>query len=69
MRRNISGSTQSQDGKLARDIMTSILVTCRLCGISMWELIIDRVSRTNKIAILHKIIEGKILNQNIRNTT
>ena len=68
MRRNISGSTQSQEGKLARDIMTSILVTCRLCGISMWELIIDRVSRTNKIAILHKIIEGKILNQNIRNT-
>ena len=69
MRRNISGSTQSEDGKLARDIMTSILVTCRLCGISMWELIIDRISRSNKIAILHKIVEGKILNQNIHNTT
>ena len=65
MRRNISGSTQSREGKLVRDIMTSILVTCRLCGISLWNLIIDRVYRSNKIEGLHKIVEGKIIKQNM----
>ena len=64
MRRNISGSTQSEDGKLVRDIMTSILVTSRLCRISMWELIKDRLMSINKMAPLYKSVEMVIINKN-----
>ena len=67
MRRNISGSTQSDDGKLVRDIMTSIKVTCRLCSISMWELIKDRLCGIHKIPPLGEIIEQSLRNKKFYN--
>ena len=65
MRRNISGSTQSEDGKLVRDIMTSILVTCRLCGISMWELMKDKLRGVNTSSSVEEIVKNH-LGQNLK---
>jgi len=51
-KRKISGSTRSENGRMARDTFASLKKTCRKMKISFWDYLIDRVMTTNKIKYL-----------------
>ena len=57
-RRKISGSTRSEEGRRCRDTFTSLKKTCRKLGISFWQYLRDRVSRSNAIAPLGEAIRA-----------
>jgi hypothetical protein len=42
IKRKISGSTVSADGRLARDVMLGLLKTCRKLGLSFFAYLRDR---------------------------
>jgi len=60
-RRKVSGSTRSELGRRCRDTFTSLKKTCRKLGVSFWDYLVDRISNTNNIPPLHKLI---LLNAN-----
>jgi len=47
-KRKISGSTRSDAGRRCRDTFTSLKKTCRKLGLSFWNYLYDRVSKSNK---------------------
>jgi len=55
-KRKISGSTRSDAGRRCRDTFTSLKKTCRKLGLSFWDYLYDRVSKTGKIAPLPDLI-------------
>ena len=55
-RRKVSGSTRSELGRRCRDTFTSLKKTCRKLGISFWEYLLDRCSKTHKIPPLQELI-------------
>ena len=55
-RRKISGSTRSDAGRRCRDTFASLKKTCRKLGISFWQYLCDRVSRSNAIAPLGEAV-------------
>jgi len=55
-RRKVSGSTRSELGRQCRDTFTSLKKTCRKLGVSFWEYLLDRISKTNKIPRLPELI-------------
>ena len=57
-RRKISGSTRSDEGRRCRDTFTSLKKTCRKLGISFWQYLRDRVSRSNAIAPLGEAVRA-----------
>jgi hypothetical protein len=62
IRRKISGSTRSNDGKLCRDTFISLNKTCRKLRISFWNYLIDRVSCINKIPNLPDLVKQAAIN-------
>jgi hypothetical protein len=42
-RRKISGGTQSEDGRTARDTMLSLMKTCKKLEVSFWDYLGDRL--------------------------
>ena len=57
-RRKISGSTRSDEGRRCRDTFASLKKTCRKLGISFWQYLRDRVSRSNAIAPLDEAVRA-----------
>ena len=55
-RRKVSGSTRSEMGRHSRDTFTSLKKTCRKLGISFWEYLLDRMSKSNEIPPLPEFI-------------
>jgi hypothetical protein len=55
-RRKVSGSTRSELGRRCRDTFTSLKKTCRKLGVSFWEYLLDRCSKTHKIPPLQELI-------------
>ena len=55
-RRKVSGSTRSEMGRHSRDTFTSLKKTCRKLGISFWEYLLDRISKSNEIPPLPELI-------------
>jgi len=55
-RRKVSGSTRSEMGRHSRDTFTSLKKTCRKLGISFWEYLLDRMSKSNEIPPLPELI-------------
>jgi hypothetical protein len=55
-RRKVSGSTRSELGRRCRDTFTSLKKTCRKLGVSYWEYLQDRLSKTRAIPPLHELI-------------
>jgi hypothetical protein len=55
-RRKVSGSTRSEQGRRCRDTFTSLKKTCRKLGVSFWDYLLDRTSRTHKIPPLTELI-------------
>ena len=59
IKRKISGGTRSENGREARDTFTSLFVTCRKNGVSVWDYLIDRIRKINKIPHLSELIKAK----------
>ncbi len=57
-RRKISGSTRSDEGRRCRDTFISLKKTCRKLGISFWQYLRDRVSRSNAMAPLAEAVRA-----------
>lgn len=57
-RRKISGSTRSDAGRRCRDSFTSLKKTCRKLGISFWQYLRARVSRSNAMAPLGEAVRA-----------
>ena len=55
-RRKVSGSTRSELGRRCRDTFTSLKKTCRKLGVSFWEYLLDRTSRTHRIPPLPELM-------------
>lgn len=54
--RKVSGGTQSDLGRQARDTFASLKRTCRKLGVSFWKYLNDRNSATNNIPLLSQLI-------------
>jgi len=59
LRRNISYGTQTKDGTQAWDTFMSLVATTRKLGISFFEYVRDRITRTENIESLAQIIRNK----------
>jgi hypothetical protein len=55
-RRKVSGSTRSESGRRCRDTFTSLKKTCRKLGVSFWEYLLDRCSKTHQIPPVQELI-------------
>jgi hypothetical protein len=58
IKRKISGSTRSNEGRRCRDTFASLKKTCKKQRIPFWDYLLDRVSLTNTIPYLPDIIRG-----------
>ena len=59
-KKKVSGGTRSDTGRQCRDTFSSLKKTCRKLGISFWRYLVDRISCTDQIPLLHHIIEQRI---------
>jgi hypothetical protein len=55
-RRKVSGSTRSELGRRCRDTFTSLKKTCRKLGVSFWQYLLDRLSKSQQIPPLPELI-------------
>ena len=55
-RRKVSGSTRSEQGRRCRDTFTSLKKTCRKLGVSFWQYLLDRLSKSQQIPPLPELI-------------
>ena len=55
-RRKVSGSTRSEMGRRCRDTFTSLKKTCRKLGVSVWDYLLDRLSKGKEIPTLADLI-------------
>lgn len=58
IKRKISGSTRSEDGRRCRDTFASLKKTCQKLRIAFWDYLLDRVSLTNAIPPLPELVAG-----------
>ena len=58
IKRKISGSTRSEDGRRARDTFASLKKTCQKLGIGFWDYLIDRFTLSYRIPPLPDIVAG-----------
>ncbi len=58
IKRKISGSTRSDEGRRCRDTFTSLKKTCKKQGIAFWEYLLDRVTQKNAIPYLPDLVRG-----------
>ena len=60
IKRKISGSTRSENGRRCRDTFTSLKKTCNKQGLSFWEFLLDRLRRKNLVPYLPDLLRGKV---------
>lgn len=58
IKRKISGSTRSENGRRCRDTFASLKKTCKKQGISFWEFLIDRLRPQQLIPFLPDLLAG-----------
>ena len=58
IKRKISGSTRSEDGRRCRDTFASLKKTCKKQGIAFWEYLLARTSLKNSIPYLPDLLRG-----------
>jgi len=58
IKRKISGSTRSDNGRRARDTFASLKKTCQKLGIGFWDYLLDRLTLENHIPPLPEIVAG-----------
>jgi hypothetical protein len=58
IKRKISGSTRSDNGRRARDTFASLKKTCQKLGIGFWDYLLDRLTLSNRIPPLPEIVAG-----------
>ncbi len=58
IKRKISGSTRSNEGRRCRDTFASLKKTCNKQRIAFWDYLLDRISLTNTIPYLPDLIRG-----------
>ena len=56
LKRKISGSTRSKEGRRCRDTFASLKKTCRKNGVSFWDYLADRIRGTCQIPPLAELI-------------
>ena len=56
IKRKISGSTRSEDGRRARDTFASLKKTCQKLGIGFWDYLLDRFTLSNDIPPLPQLV-------------
>lgn len=59
IKRKISGSTRSENGRRCRDTFISLKKTCKKQKISFWDFLLDRIGRNHRIPYLPDLIAGK----------
>ncbi|MCP3869389.1 MAG: transposase, partial [Gammaproteobacteria bacterium] len=60
IKRKISGSTRSKNGRRCRDTFTSLKKTCKKQGIAFWEFLLDRLRRDNRVPYLPDLLCGNV---------
>lgn len=60
IKRKISGSTRSENGRRCRDTFTSLIKTCKKQDINFWDYLGDRLRRENLIPYLPDLLSGKV---------
>lgn len=58
IKRKISGSTRSENGRRARDTFASLKKTCQKLGIGFWDYLLDRLTLENHIPPLPDLVAG-----------
>ena len=58
IKRKISGSTRSDNGRRARDTFASLKKTCQKLGIGFWDYLLDRFTLNDHIPPLPEIVAG-----------
>ncbi len=58
IKRKISGSTRSNEGRRCRDTFASLKKTCKKQRVSFWNYLLDRISLSNTIPYLPDLIKG-----------
>ena len=56
IKRKISGSTRSEDGRRARDTFASLKKTCQKLRIGFWDYLLDRITLSNDIPPLPQLV-------------
>ena len=60
IKRKISGSTRSENGRRCRDTFTSLIKTCRKQDINFWDYLGDRLRQENLIPYLPDLLSGTV---------
>jgi len=58
IKRKISGSTRSEEGRRCRDTFASLKKTCQKQGVSFWNYLMDRLSLSQAIPDLPDLVRG-----------
>ncbi len=58
IKRKISGSTRSENGRRCRDTFTSLKKTCKKQGISFWEFLGDRLRQRSLVPYIPDLLSG-----------
>lgn len=58
IKRKISGSTRSDNGRRARDTFASLKKTCQKLGIGFWDYLLDRLTLERRIPPLPELVAG-----------
>ncbi|MCP5443665.1 MAG: hypothetical protein H6968_11580 [Chromatiaceae bacterium] len=58
IKRKISGSTRSDNGRRCGDTFTSLKKTCKKQGIACWDFILDRLRLQQMIPFLPDLLVG-----------
>jgi len=58
IKRKISGSTRSEDGRRCRDTFASLKKTCKKQGLSFWAFLCDRLAKRNNVPYLPSLLQG-----------
>ena len=59
VKRKISGCTRTAEGRTARNIFTSLILTCRKLRISFWSYLSDRIEKAGNFPYLPDLIRQK----------
>jgi hypothetical protein len=60
IKRKISGSTRSENGRRCRDTFASLKKTCQKQGISFWDYLLDRLALTHAIPCLPDLVREEV---------
>jgi hypothetical protein len=60
IKRKISGSTRSENGRRCRDTFTSLIKTCQKQKINFWDYLGDRLRKDNRVPYLPDLLSGQV---------